>query len=62
MPLSIYIGLVSLILTVVDSIVTSVFIKGMRDKIAGMIITIFYIIAVWSIFAISLVSIPDSFK
>jgi len=60
---SIYIGLASLALTIVDSIVNSIyFTKGTYNKITTMIVTIFYLKAICWIFAISLVSIPNSFK
>ncbi|KAL6268444.1 hypothetical protein P5V15_001579 [Pogonomyrmex californicus] len=54
--LSICIGIISLGLTVVDSIVNSAFFsKGMRNKITTTLVTIFYAVAACTIFAISLV-------
>lgn len=54
-PFSIYVGAISLLLTIADSITNSMLTKGVYNKITTMLITISYIVPVVFIFAISVV-------
>ncbi|XP_032666182.1 lipase maturation factor 2-like [Odontomachus brunneus] len=55
-PISIYIGMISLGATTLDAMLNSVFfVKGIYNKISSLVVTFFYVIAVWSIFCISIV-------
>lgn len=56
-PISIYIGVISLGITAANAIVASLLtVKGMRNKIFTTFVTILYTVAVCLIFAISIVS------
>ncbi|XP_012221862.1 lipase maturation factor 2-like [Linepithema humile] len=54
-PISIYVGAVSLVFTIADSLTNSMLTKGMYNKITTALITVSYIVPVLFIFVISLV-------
>lgn len=55
-PISIYIGIASLALTIVDVVVNSIItVEGLKSKIYSTFVTVFYTAAVISIFALSIV-------
>jgi len=62
---SIYIGLVSFALTLVPMISSIFYTKEMHkltDKLTATLLALVYVLSIACIFAISIVSIPDSFK
>lgn len=61
-PISIYVGAISLVFTIADSLTSSVLYKGTYNKVSTALITISYIVPVLFIFVISLVSVTSSFK
>ena len=62
---SIYIGLVSFALTLVPMIISIFYTKEMHkltDKLTATLLALVYVLSIACIFAISIVSIPGSFK